>query len=182
AATAPTDPANGQLWLDTVTKVLKFYDPTEGSDEQTTSDSYTSLFEGDAVRVAQRKTISNRYITKLGFWLSKYYSPTGDVTFTVRKVSDDEVILTKVWGNASALTTEATYKEVTFTTPVLVNEEVRLCVEFSGGGIMATVKVEDNSGDVKACENEWRYISEWTDWVPRDLKYKVSWSPGWAAV
>lgn len=101
-------------------------------------------------------TISNREVTKLSFPLQKSGAPTGDVTFTIRKVSDDSIIASKVWGDASALSTgDLVWREVTLDTPVVVNEEVRIQAEFSGGGGVNNVGVGRTTvaqDDVKAGE------------------------------
>ncbi len=182
AATAPTDPAVGQLWYDTTAEALKVCKSSGGSDEQPESNQYSSLYGGGNTRMGQYKVLSNKYVSKLGFWLHKYGSPTGDVTFTIRRVSDDSIIASKVWGDASALSTEKSYEEVTFDTPVLVNEAVRLCVEFSGGGPLNEVCVWSQKTDVKAGEYRTIYKPGWVDFTGEDTAYKVTWDPQWAIV
>lgn len=103
-------------------------------EEQTTYSSNALLGSaGDAAREwGQRLTISNRQVTKLGFWLRKRNTPIGTLTFLIRKVSDGEVICSKLWGNSSDLPAETTYLEVEFDTPQTINEEVRI-VAFAQG-------------------------------------------------
>lgn len=97
-------------------------------EKQTTYSFYYSIgWVGDVAReVGQRLTISNRQVTKLGFWLKKRGTPIGILTFVIRKVSDDEIICSKLWGNSSDLPAEATYEEVEFDTPQTINGEVRI--------------------------------------------------------
>lgn len=152
-----------------------------GYDEQSTYTACLAMFTGGYIRVGQRKTISNRRISKLRFLLRKYGSPpTGNVTFAVRRVSDDSIILSKVWGDASDLPTSITYEEVTFDTPVLVNEEVRLYAEYSGGDYDNCVEVAANQTDVKAGEYICVYETSWLDEPSADGAYRVSWVQPWA--
>lgn len=148
------------------------------TEEQTANSSYLTLRSDGAVRRGQRLTISNRTVTKLSFLLYKSGSPTGDVTFTIRKVSDDSIINSKVWGNASALTTSTsgTWYEVTFDSPVLVNEEVRILAEFSGGDASNWVGCRLQTSDVKADEYSTSYIASYADYAPYDGAYIYTFS------
>ncbi|GAH90992.1 unnamed protein product, partial [marine sediment metagenome] len=67
-------------------------------EEQTNHSHHSNLGSEYARRARQRLTIPDRKVTKLGCWLYLYGSPTGDITFTIRKVSDDNIISSKVWG------------------------------------------------------------------------------------
>lgn len=133
------------------------------TEEQTDYNFSTTLHGGGNLRVGQRLTIPNRTVTKLSFPLQKYGSPIGDVTFTIRKVSDDSLIASKVWGNASTLTTTATWREVTLDAPVTINEEVRIQVEFSDGNVFNYVRYSFEDSDVKANEIFTRYAGSYTD-------------------
>lgn len=147
--------------------------PEEYTEKQTDFDYDLGLYADSYTRLGQRLNISNRRVTKLGFWLSKQNEPTGDVTLTIRKVSDDSLIISKVWGDAADLTTEPTYYEVEFATPTLINEEVRISVEFLGGTATHAVVVHLQLSDVKADE----YLTffktpDWTDNEANDTAYK----------
>lgn len=132
------------------------------TEEQTDYNGLLSLYAGGYVRAGQRLTIANRTITKLSFPLSKVSSPTGDVTFTIRKIADN-ILASKVWGNAADLTTSIVWYEVTFNTPVTINEEVRILVEFSGGDNGNYVRYSFQSTDVKADETITYYGSSYVD-------------------
>ncbi|HUW46100.1 MAG TPA: DUF2341 domain-containing protein [Dehalococcoidia bacterium] len=125
---------------------------TEVTEEQTTYSGFTLLYPASASRVGQYLTITNRTVTNLAFSLSKYGSPTGDVDFTIRYVSNDTIINSKTWGNASDLTTGATWYNVTFDAPINVNGDVRILAEFAGGNSSNYVKFSDYGADVKASE------------------------------
>ena len=99
---------------------------------QTQYDTALILDSAVATRVGQRVTIPNRKITKLGFWLRKYNNPSGNYSYVIRKVSNDDVLVNETVAAASSLTEIVTYVEHTFSSPPTVNEEVRLLVEFSG--------------------------------------------------
>ncbi|MBA7654306.1 hypothetical protein ES703_62183 [subsurface metagenome] len=133
---------------------------------------FSHLRSGSYVRAGQRLTISDRTVSKLAFYLYKKGSPTGNVTFTIRKVSDDSLINSKVWGDAADIPGSVTLEEVTFVTPELVNEEVRICVEFSGGNIANEIGFYGETSDVKGGEYfEW-YTTSWAKPAEWDLAYR----------
>lgn len=135
------------------------------TEEQTSHNAYTGLQQFYRKRAGQRLTIPNREVTKLSFPLYKTGSPTGNVTFTIRKVSDDSIIASKVWGNASALSGDITWYEATLDSPVTVNEEVRILVEFASGDSDSSnyVCYRYQNTDVKASEQLTRYVSSYND-------------------
>lgn len=132
-------------------------------EEQTEHNFGWGLNSTSYTRGGQRLTISDRQVTKLGFWLKKINSPTGDVTFTIRKVSDDSLICSKVWGQAEDLTTDPVYEEIEFDSPQVINEEVRILAEFLGGNTNDQVEIRLQLGDVKADECWTRYDGSWSD-------------------
>lgn len=156
------------------TQVYVVVDHTPYTEEQTTSNSDSWLRSAGWTRGGQKLTISGRTVTKLGFWLKKTSSPSGDVTFTIRRVSNDSIIVSKVWGDASTLPTSSTYKEVTFDSPVLINEEVRILVEYSGPEY---VLARWNDGDVKADENAQQYAGSYTNYANWDYAYIYTYIP-----
>ena len=116
------------------------------------TENYGTITYGPG-REGQRLTIPNRTITKLAFYICKRGAPTGTVTFTIRKVSDDSIIASKLWGNAADLPLLIdTWEKVTFDTPVLVNEEVRILFETTAGDISNCVLSRRTATDVKAGE------------------------------
>jgi len=146
------------------------------TEEQTAHNAVIALYSGSRIRAGQRLTISNRIVTKLSFPIRKFGSPTGNVTFTIRKVSDDSVLASKVWGDASALPTTVTWEEITFDSPININEEVRIQVEFSGGDSSNTVRYRYQDTDVKASELHTRYITSYTDRSGNDGAYIYTYS------
>jgi hypothetical protein len=99
-------------------------------------------------RLGQKLTL-NGSVAKLAFALAKTGSPTGDVTFAIRTTSNDTIIVSKVWGDASQLTdTWFTWYEVTFDSPIFINEEVRLSCEWDGGDAENYVMFGYRSGNV----------------------------------
>jgi len=151
-------------------------------EEQLLSETEATLYSGSIIRAGQRLTIPNRTVTKLAFPIFKAASPSGDVTFVIRKVSDSSIIVSKVWGNASALPTVVTWEEVTFDTPASINEEVYILVEYSGA---SNVKLRYYySSDIKADEYHVAYVSSWIDYLNYDAAYKYTYgaatsSRGW---
>ena len=100
--------------------------------------AYTLKFGGLAggglnwVRVGQVLTPSNRVISKLEFKTYRVGSPTGTITFTIRKQSDSSIIASKVYGSAGDVPLTEGWIAATFDTPVLVNEAVAIQMEWSG--------------------------------------------------
>lgn len=132
-----------------------------------------------ATRYGQRLTISNRVVSGLAFKCAiDAGSPTGDITFTIRKVSDDSVVLTKVWGDASAIVGGA-WMEVTFDSPATVNEEVRLQVEYAGGDINNRIAVYGTSPSVLDNEYAGRYLTgAYNDQATWDATYRYTFEGG----
>lgn len=94
------------------------------TEEQTQFNNSTPIGISLNVRVAQKLPITNRLVSKLGFWLHKVGTPPGNVTFVIYAQDDDEVLASKVLGTADSLTTSPAYYEVTFDSPVSINEAV----------------------------------------------------------
>lgn len=104
------------------------------TEEQTHLDGHFATVYG-GTGAGQRLTISGRTVSKLSFPLEKIGSPgSGDVIFYIKKVSDDSTIMEKVWGDAQDVPSSVTWLEVTFDTPVSIDEEVRLLVRNNGSG------------------------------------------------
>jgi len=152
-----------------------------GTEEQTAYTQNEGMYASLRIREGQRLTISNRRVPELSFRLAKMGSPTGDVTFAIRKVSDDSIIVSKVWGDASALPPGAsTWPEVTFDSPVLINEEVRLSCEFSGGDSSNCIQTYLNIPSVKEDEFLVLYVSFWEDRPTEDICYRYTYEYEWA--
>ena len=125
----------------------------------------------------QRLTIPDRTITKLAFVLRRVGSPSGNVVMSIRKI-DNTVLATKPWGPANTLPLSATWEEVTFDSPVAVNEEVRILIEFTGGDASNYIRYHYQNTDVKA--DEWRTQmgtggwGDMKDWTAHDTAYKYT--------
>lgn len=142
--------------------------PEEYTEEQTQNNVGGSIRASSYIRQGQRLIIPNRTITKLAFRIYRYNSPTGDVSFTIRKIPDDEIILSKVWGNAGDLPADPDWKEVTFDSPATIDEEVRISCEFSGGDASNRVVVRHQNSDVKADELFSHYHEPGATWYDRE--------------
>ncbi len=116
--------------------------PEEQIEEQTDFNSSWGMFGATWCRVGQRLIIPNRKVTKLGFWLDKVNFPTGDIIFSIRRVSDDSPISTMILFDAALLNGVPTYYEVEFDDPQTIDQEVRILCEFYGGD--ASHKVNQN--------------------------------------
>lgn len=131
-------------------------EPTWGSTiGGTTSDGDDGLVwtcqYGSLYKAGQRIDISGRRITKLAFKLKKVGAPTGPVTFEIRSVLYG-VLAYKEWGDAFNLGTSYAWCEVTLDTPLEVDDEVRLLVDFTDGDESNYVSMAFNSSSVVASE------------------------------
>ena len=109
--------------------------------------------------------------------MRKVGSPTGNVTFEIRLVSDDSLIVDKLWGQAEDLPTEDTWEEVEFETPPTVNAEVRILV-YSPGHIYGDhVSQRYQSTDVKADEyNTYGDLGDWDNKTAQDCAYRYTYT------
>jgi len=131
--------------------------PEEQTEEQTQNNAESSIHSAAQHRAGQRLTIPNRKVTKLAFLIRRGGSPTGNITYEIRRVSDDSLIVSKVWGDAGALPTINTWVEVTFDTPPTINEEVRICFYYPGGNASNCIFFRYQNTNVKAGE----YLTLW---------------------
>lgn len=129
--------------------------------DQTQQDYQFILGSAGYTRYGQKITISNETVCKLGFFLSAYGSPTGTLYCRIRKVSNDSIIETSADTlDVSTLTGTPAWYYFEFNS--LINEEVRLLVEFTGGDGSNYVIVYDIRSDVVS--GLWtRYTGSYTD-------------------
>ena len=144
-------------------------------EEQLLNDTTMWRYTNDDGRQGQKLTIPNRTVTKLAFLLLHRGTPPGNATFTIRKVSDDDVIVSKIWGLVNDLPLGATWEEVEFDTPATIDEEVRIAVEYTGHTLNNEIGVRYQASDVKATEVYTRWMDPvWQDEV-WDCAYKYTW-------
>jgi len=129
-------------------------------------------------RAAQRLMISDRTIYQVGFYTFKDGTPPGNVTFAIRRVSDDSVIVSKSM-LATGLPEAADWVYLAFADPTYVNEEVRICEEYSGGTIENCVRQYRQNTDVKPDEY-FQYFDPpiWTSQATQDNTYKYEYTEG----
>ncbi|MBA7574865.1 hypothetical protein ES708_16680 [subsurface metagenome] len=146
-------------------------------EEQTLYDGL-NFFLPTREKQGQRLTITNRILTKLAFVLERYGTGmTGDISFTARRVSDDSLIATKVWGDASQVPTAPTWLEVTFDTPAHINEEVRILAEWPLSTYHRTrnIRFHLKTSDVKPSEVYTRFQDDaWREEHPWDAPYRYT--------
>ena len=144
-------------------------------EQQTQSTSAWAINYHNDGRGGQRLTISNRKVTKLAFLIRHRGSPTGNFTMCIRRESDDGILLSKVWGLANDLPTVADWVEVTFATPTIINEEVRLSAEADVQPYGDDVFYSYQNTDVKPGEVHSRYLAgAWADQGSEDCAYKYT--------
>lgn len=107
------------------------------TEEQTEYDGNNAVGTGSETLVfeaiGQKLVISDRTVTKLGFWLQKAGTPNGVINFEIRQL-DETVLATKYLMNCVDVSTNTTYYEVEFDTPVYIDEEVRIMVTSNNTG------------------------------------------------
>lgn len=146
-------------------------------EEQTLKTSAYAINYHNDGRAGQRCTISLREVTKLAFWIKKRGAPTGNLTICIRAVDDDAPIISKVWGLANALSTDYSWVEVTFDTPTIINEEVRLSAECDVQGYGNDVFYMYQNTDVKPLEQHSRFIAAaWADQAGEDCTYRYTYN------
>jgi len=116
-------------------------------------------------RLGQRLMIQGRTVLSIGYHVRRVGSPTGNVTLSIRDVDTDETLFSKVWGDASALPESGSsgYCEVTLVTPIRINQEVRLCVEYTGGNSTDYCQGAYYTGNKITGESYTNYRGQWHD-------------------
>ncbi|MFA5429919.1 MAG: hypothetical protein WC329_02020 [Candidatus Omnitrophota bacterium] len=123
----------------------------ELTEAQETVDGYENLYAGALIGSGFRATITNT-VTKLAFKLKKYGSPTGNVQYRIRDEEGVGDLALVTVCDASALTTTATWYEITFAAPLEMDAEINAFVQFGGGDEDNYVMVAKNAGAYKEGE------------------------------
>ncbi|MBA7592110.1 hypothetical protein ES708_34287 [subsurface metagenome] len=153
--------------------------PETQTEEQPEYNAVHAFGAGGEQRKGQRLTIANRSVTKLGFVLRRLNALAGTVTFTIRRPSDDSLIVSKLWGNAADLPEADTLIEVSLDEPVLVNEEVRILAEATGSWTDGYAAMSHQNTDVKANEYNCRYHTDtWYEDTAWDCAYRYTYYEG----
>jgi len=123
---------------------VRQYASTLWFDQQLGSNE-VAMYDAVQHRVGQRITISGKYVRQVRQKLKKAGSPTGTIYCRIRKVSDDSILAeSPTYLDASSLTGSFVWYSFDFP-DVYVNEEVRVLIEYSGGGPFGT--------DVRHCSH-----------------------------
>lgn len=136
---------------------------------------YSSAIPGP--RYGQKLTILDRNVTKIAFLLRKYGNPPGQLYLGIYRVSDDGLIVEKLWGDSKDVPGANTWIEVD--SPTYVNEEVRMCARITSGNASDHIKIRYRAADVKAGEvcARWQ-TAAWNDIATRDTAYKYTYEEG----
>jgi len=123
--------------------------------------------KGVWVRLGQRLTIPDQYISEIGYKVWRVGSPTGDVTFGIQNATSGEILMSEVWGDASQLPRwpedSGNLTKVILDKPIGINGDVRLYVEFHGGNQTDYCVAGYWSGDRVTGEWYTNYFSYCTD-------------------
>jgi len=151
----------------------------------------TNLSYGAYIREAggQKLTPNYRYISRLSFPLQRVGTPTGNITYIIRAIDDDEILASKVLRDASTISTDVTWYALTLDTPVLVNEQVAIywTWDSDGGDVDNYVNYVYKNGDVKADENVVYYegpigfppLDQWKEAADSDGSYIYTYNEGY---
>lgn len=90
------------------------------------------LHAGTWIRIAQKLTVPNKTVCRVGYYIRKGGSPTGTAYARIRRVSDDGIIETSS-DTVDVSTLTAAFVWHYFTFDSLVDEEVRISLEYNGG-------------------------------------------------
>ena len=144
-------------------------------EEQIASNDFQRLYTTGMNRIGQKLTIPNRKISKLAFQLKKIGNPPGNVTFTIRKVSDDTPTASKVWGPANTLPVGTDWVEATFGAPETIDEAVRIACEYNEGNTSNDIDIRCQNTNVKSGEQFTYFPSggAWTE-ITWDCTYRYT--------
>jgi hypothetical protein len=134
------------------------YDPLGG-------DNVTLPGMNPWTRLGQRVSMTDRTVLSIGYHVRRVGSPTGNVTLAIRDALTDEILFSAVWGDASQLpeSGQSGYCEVELGSPMLINQDVRICVEYNGGNSTDYCQGAYYTGDKITGESYTNYNSQWHD-------------------
>ncbi len=156
--------------------------PTE---EQTQYNSWGQV-SSYAQRRGQRLTIPNRRVTHLSFMLQRftfYGSPPYYYTFwfQISRVSDGVIIAATPGAWYGSIPTSPTWITQALSTPVVINEEVRISVHATLRTSTQYILAAWQSSDVKTGEH-YSYQADmsevWSDYPDMDMAYKYTYELG----
>jgi len=134
------------------------------------------LWGAGTTRGGQRITVPNKRICKVAFYMCRTGSPTGTAYARIRRVSDDSIIETS--GDTldvATLPTCNTFALVEFTFDSVINEEVRIQVEFTGGSAGNRINLSLTQPAIIGVYTH--YIVGYTDYAAYDTRIKIYESP-----
>jgi len=141
--------------------------------EQTDQDTSVNLRAGSTLRAGERiDDFPHSTITQVSFYLKKTGAPIGDITVTARAVAGDAIIGT--FGTKAAADLGAGFAWYDFTDDVVIpsQQDIRILVEFGGGGAGDTVDVGRDTGDPTAYGIWTHYVAAYTDDATDDATFK----------
>jgi len=129
---------------------------------QTTQDSYDALCSAYCQRAGHKITLTGRPLEYVRFYLMKTASPTGTLSVTVRRVSDNGIIETSAT-TLDVSTLGGAYEWKEFALTCAPNEAVRICAEYDGGDGSNYVNIGRSTTDLCDGMRCTYYDSAWDD-------------------
>ncbi len=105
---------------------------TELTASQATIDAFYNMHAGSIINVGQTLFIRKRTVKSIQFYLKKVGNPTGNIQFYMRP-TDYGWTESKSLGDASTLTTSGVWYSITLDAERVVNDEVYIYCDYSGG-------------------------------------------------
>ena len=134
--------------------------------------SYIDMYSGAEKSLLAQKITIDATITKLAFRVKRILLPSGNVTYKIIDVDTEAPLASKSFAATNISNTSYEYYEVTLDTPLVVDQEVWLCIEYIGGDSSNYIKVSYTPIDLVANENM-MYVSGSIYDVPGwDLNYQ----------
>lgn len=146
----------------------------DGYIEQTDYDANKKLYAGSTTRCGERLLLKNKVVAGLSFVLGRCGSPTGALYFRIRRVIDDSILAEATLLDVSTLATSLTWVDLELNTPVYINEEVRITVEYDGGDSSNYINVSYKYANVVSGGMRTYYSGgAWTDDGASDMAFKI---------
>ncbi len=131
---------------------------------------------GSEIRNAMKDIVvghRNRLIDNATFKLSKYGSPTGNMTCVIRKSSDDSIVGTfDETLDVSTIQADPTLADFVFTSALGIttpNEDFFISLESSSGGGQNYIKAFGDGSSTNASFEKWGYITGWIENAAQEM-------------
>lgn len=134
------------------------------TEEQASTTSNLSVSNGWWVMAGQRLVIPNRKVTNIGFLMYKVGAPTGTAYYVLKSTYDGSQIA-RIAFDPSTLAGTAAWAERALSAATVINDEVRLYVEYAGAGTANYVAVKCSTANPKSGEVAEQTAATMSGWL-----------------